>query len=396
MKKVFVMLLCLMLCFSGCANVSTGNSTPPTTASSDAVVTDFPLTTVEYENPLRFYKQDGNEYHVTVADPDIFRDDETGYFYMYCTNTYCEMGDKGMAYDRGPIFRSENLVDWVWVGSVFDGHPNALDWHDKNAGVWAPSVIKVGDTYNYYYSLSLWGDDNPGIGVATAPTPYGPWTHYGELLDQEMTGVINGIDPMPFYDGDTLYIVWGSFYGIACAQLTDDGTELFYGDQAKDYITYLIADNTGGDGMDVDINYEGAYLIRHNEKVYFFGSSGTCLASTESTYKVRAGVADKFLEPFKTHDGILLSEAPYGEEVISPSDKVVGVGHNTVVQDFAGDYWLVYHGYDVNGEYPSERIMFMDKILWDENDMPYVENRVASIGETKTGPVVVDFSKMEE
>ncbi len=396
MKRICLLLLSLLLCLSGCVQAPPESTRAPATSIPKDTTPDFTYTVGEYENPLRFYKQDGNEYHVTVADPDIFRDDETGYFYMYCTNTYCEMGNKGMAYDRGPIFRSENLVDWVWVGSVFDGHPNALDWHDKNAGVWAPSVIKVGDTYNYYYSLSLWGDSNPGIGVATAPTPYGPWTHYGELLDQEMTGVINGIDPIPFYDGETLYIVWGSFFGIACTQLTDDGTELFYGDQVKDHITYLIADNTGGNGMNVDINYEGTYLIRHNGKVYFFGSSGTCLSSIHSTYKVRAGVADKFLEPFKTHDGILLSEAPYGEEVISPSDKVVGVGHNTVVQDFAGDYWLVYHGYDVNGEYPSERIMFMDKILWDENDMPYVENRVASIGEPKTGPVIVDFSQMEE
>ena len=36
-----------------------------------------------YSNPLRFYKQDGSEYQVTVADPDVYRDDESGYFYMY-------------------------------------------------------------------------------------------------------------------------------------------------------------------------------------------------------------------------------------------------------------------------------------------------------------------------
>ena len=401
MKKKILAFICISLIVaivSSCGLFPSNPSTEPTTTTTkkEEPKKEFVYTTQEYDNPLRFYKQDGSQYHVTVADPDIYRDDETGYFYMYCTNTQCEMGDKGMQYDRGPIFRSENLVDWVWVGSVFMDSPNALDWHDKNAGVWAPSVIKVGDTYNYYYSLSLWGDSNPGIGVATSPTPYGPWTHYGKLLDQEMTGVRNGIDPQPFYDGESLYIVWGSFFGIACTLLTDDGTELFYGDQVKDHITYLIDDNTGGNGMNVDINYEGSYLIRHEGKVYFFGSSGTCLSGTNSTYKVRAGVADNFLEQFKTHDGILLSEAPYGEEVISPSNKVVGVGHNTVVQDFAGEWWLFYHGYDLNGEYPTERIVFLDKILWDENGMPYVENRVASIGETKTGPVIVDFSQMED
>ncbi len=343
-----------------------------------------------YQNPLKFYKQDGSEYFVVVADPDIIRDDESGYFYMYCTNTQCEMGDKGVMFDRGPIFRSKNLVDWTWVGSVFDGHPDALNWHDKDAGVWAPSVIKVGNHYNYYYSLSLWGDSNPGIGVATSPTPYGPWTHYGKLLNQEMTGVKNGIDPQAFYDGDDLYLVWGSFYGIACTLLTDDGTELFYGDMVKDHITYLIDDNTDG-SMNVDINYEGSYIIRHNGKLYYFGSQGTCLASTKSTYRVRVGVCNNFLEKFTTHDGITLDKEPYGEEVVSPSDTVVGVGHNTIVQDFAGDYWIFYHGYDINGEYPSERIVFLDKILWDENDMPYVEGHKASIHQDKLGPTVVNF-----
>lgn len=344
-----------------------------------------------YTNPLRFHKQNGSLYDVTVADPDIYRDDESGYFYMYCTNTQCEMGDKGMQYDRGPIFRSKNLVDWTWVGSVFDGHPNALDWHDKNAGVWAPAVIKVGDNYNYYYSLSLWGDSNPGIGVATSPTPYGPWTHFGKLLDQNMTGVRNGIDPFPFYDGEQLYIVWGSFFGIAAAELTDDGTELFYGDNVRDHIYYLIDDNTEGKGMNVDINYEGSYIIKRNGKLYYFGSQGTCLASTESTYKVRAGVADNFLDKFTTHDGITLDKAPFGEEVISPSEDIVGVGHNAVVQDFAGDYWLFYHGYDINGVRPGERIVFLDKLLWDENGMPYVAGRKASLGEEKIGPTIVKF-----
>ena len=405
MKKILEATLLGLICIcllAGCGGISgntgtTGTTETVATTAPEDLQPQFSYTTVEYSNPLKFYKQDGNEYHVTVADPDIYRDDETGYFYMYCTNTYCEMGDKGMQYDRGPIFRSENLVDWVWIGSVFADSPNALDWHDANAGVWAPSVIKVGDTYNYYYSLSLLGDSNPGIGVATAPTPYGPWTHYGKLLDQEMTGVINGIDPIPFYDGESLYMVWGSFFGIACTLLTDDGTELFYGDQVKDHITYLIADNTEGKGMNTEINYEGAYLLRHNGKIYFFGSMGSFTSSTYATYHVRSGVADQFLEPFTNHDGILLSEAPYGDVVINPNEIVSGVGHNTVVQDFAGEYWLFYHGYDLNGEYPRERIAFMDKILWDEETgMPYVENREASIGEIKTGPVIVDFSKMED
>lgn len=81
----------------------------------------------DYQNPLKFYKQDGSEYFVGAADPDVIKGDD-GYYYLYCTNTYCEMGDKGMQYDRGPIFQSKDLLNWKWVASAFDGHPDALNW----------------------------------------------------------------------------------------------------------------------------------------------------------------------------------------------------------------------------------------------------------------------------
>lgn len=394
-KALVLLLIAAAMLLTSCRAEPPAETGTTETASETETQATRKYTVGTYENPLRFYKQDGSEYFVTCADPDIYRDDETGYFYMYCTNTYCEMGDRGMQYDRGPIFRSTNLTDWTWCGSVFADAPNALDWHDKDAGVWAPCVIKVGNRYNYYYSLSLWGDDNPGIGVATSPTPYGPWTHSGKLLDSEMTGVRNGIDPQAIYDGDELYLVWGSFFGIAATRLTDDGTEVFYGDQVKDHLIWLIADNTE-DGMNVDINYEGSYIIRHDGRLYYFGSQGTCLAGTDSTYRVKAGVADRFGEPFRTHDGILLSEEPYGEAVVLPGEAVAGTGHNTVVEDFAGNLWLFYHGYDVSGEYPNERTIFMDRILWDENGMPYIENRTASVREERTGPTVVDFEEERE
>ena len=386
-SKVFNKILCfsvISLALFSCGNNNENKGEDPVPSGERKYKTE------KYKNTLKFHKQDGSEYFVGCADPDIYRDDETGYFYMYCTNTSCEMGKIGVKYDKGPIFRSKNLADWTWVGSVFEDSPSALDWHDKNAGVWAPCVVKVGKKYNYYYSLSLWGDENPGIGVATSDTPYGPWKHYGKLLDYKSTGVKNGIDPYVMYVGDELYIVWGSFFGIATTLLTDDGTEVFYGSDVKNHITYLIDDNTDG-SMNVDINYEGSYIVPHNNKLYYFGSQGTCLSGVESTYKVKVGVADKFLDKFKDHNGKLLSQEPYGDTCIAPSDKVVGVGHNCVVKDFNDEYRLFYHGYDLNGEYPTERVVFMDKLLWDENDMPYVKDKVASINEEKIGPTIVDF-----
>ena len=313
---------------------------------------------------------------------------------MYCTNTYCEMGNKGMQYDRGPIFQSKDLINWTWVGSVFDGHPQALNWGDKDAGVWAPSVIKVGDHYNYYYSLSLWGDSNPGIGVATSLTPYGPWTHYGKVLDSNLSGVKNSIDPQPIYDEDgKLYLIWGSFYGIGAVELTDDGTEVFWGiNNIKDHLYWIIDDNSNGQ-MDININYEGSYIIKRNDSYYYFGSQGTCCDGVNSTYRVKAGKANKLLGKYYGSDGKTLTDetGSYGDLVVGPSEEVAGVGHNTVVEDYEGEFWLFYHGFDVNGEYPNERTIFMDKLYFDENDMPYVENKKASIHQDKIGPLVIDF-----
>lgn len=384
MKKKILLLP--LLIFSSCSSINTSQIS----TSSESRVN---YTNKTYQNPLNFYKQDGSKYFVTAADPDVLKADD-GYFYMYCTNTYCEMGNKGMQYDRGPIFQSKDLINWTWVGSVFDGHPQALNWGDKDAGVWAPSVIKVGDHYNYYYSLSLWGDPNPGIGVATSLTPYGPWTHYGKVLDSNLSGVKNSIDPKPIYDEDgKLYLIWGSFYGIGAVELTDDGTEVFWGiNNIKDHLYWIIDDNSNGQ-MDININYEGSYIIKRNDSYYYFGSQGTCCDGVNSTYRVKAGKANKLLGKYYGSDGKTLTDetGSYGDLVVGPSEEVAGVGHNTVVEDYEGEFWLFYHGFDVNGEYPNERTIFMDKLYFDENDMPYVENKKASIHQDKIGPLVIDF-----
>jgi beta-xylosidase len=296
-----------------------------------------------------------------------------------------------MKYVLGPIFKSPNLIDWVYAGNVFEGNAGASTWGTSGAGVWAPSVIKVGKKYNYYYSLSAWGDDNPGIGLAVGDSPTGPWKHYRKLIDQKMTGVRNGIDPQAIYIGEQLYLIWGSFFGIGCIQLTDDGTEPFYGtDNLKEHVTYIVENNRGDQGMDIDVNFEGSYVIEHNGKYFYMGSQGTCLDGINSTYRVKVGVSDNFFGPYYGSDGktITDSEGTYGDLVIGPNDNVAGTGHHTIVKDNTGEYWIIYHGFNIHSDFNSERIAFMDKILWDENGFPYVKNKCASVGTLLPGPAV--------
>lgn len=376
--------------FAGCSPTETdGGKKPsvPPDVPPDPPIVEREKVSYEYTNPLKIRKADGTEYFVTTADPDIIYGDD-GYYYLYPTNCECEMGESGMMFDRGPIFKSADMLEWQWCGSVFAGHPDAGNWGTRDAGVWGPSVVKIGNKYNYYYSLSSWGDDNPGVGVAVGDSPVGPWTHYGKVVDQRMTGVRNGIDPCVLIDDDKVYMVWGSFFGIACIQLTDDGIEPYYpGDELKNHLTYIIADNTTG-GMDININYEGSYIVKKDGYYYFFGSQGTCLDGMNSTYNVKVGRSESLFGPYVDGEGNELARESYGDLVVGPSETVAGTGHNAVIQDVNGDWWLVYHGFYGPGEHSDERSLFIDKLLWDKDTgMPYIEGKVPSV-DKKQGPTV--------
>ncbi|MDR0832444.1 MAG: family 43 glycosylhydrolase [Bacillales bacterium] len=338
-----------------------------------------------FTNPMHIIQEDGNELFVTIADPELLAGDD-GYYYMYPTNAECEMGNKGVMFDLGPIFRSDDMQNWHYAGSAFEGNQDAINWNIeamKTGGVWAPSVLKVGDRYNYYYSLSGWGDTNPGIGVASSPTPYGPWTHYGKLVDQVGSGVRNGIDPHVFYEGEQLYMIWGSFFGIAIIELTDDGLEVFYGSHYKDYVKYII-ENNNGTSMDINKNYEGSFLFEKDGYYYYMGSQGSCCSGISSTYRVKVGRSDTLLGPYLSKEGHDLTEEPYGELAIAPNDLVTGTGGSVLFEDFAGELWMAYHGFYKDGLDPNQRVLFIDKVLFDAEGWPYIENKEASLEEKVT------------
>lgn len=146
-----------------------------------------------YTNPV---------YEPIFADPSIVRAPDRTY-YAYGTQ------DASPAWDCDdaamPILRSDDLVDWEYVGDVFEEWP---DWKDDGF-LWAPDIARYKGRYYVYYSYSEWGDENPGIGVATATDPEGPFEDHGKLFSSEEIGVENGTptassDLRPYADRQTL------------------------------------------------------------------------------------------------------------------------------------------------------------------------------------------------
>ena len=185
-------------------------------------------------------------------------------------------------------------------------------------------------------------------------------------------------------------MVAGSFQGLYIFQLDETGTKLLGGAETEKEEKVLIAGNVGGwDGA----TYEGSYIIKKDDSYYYFGSAGTCCAGKDSTYRVVVGKADNILGPYRGKNKLPLTmsgnSSTYGEIVVncigSTLDDVAGVGHNSILVDDLGNYFIYYHGYSRLDNFRT-RHLFMDKLLFDEQGYPYVENYRPSFDEEKEGP----------
>jgi arabinan endo-1,5-alpha-L-arabinosidase len=303
----------------------------------------------QYNNPVI------NE---SLPDPTVIKADD-GYFYLYATENIRNV----------PIYRSENLVDWRRVGTAFTDRtrPQMV----PRGNIWAPDINLINGKYVMYYSKSTWGGEwECGIGVATADRPSGPFTDVGKLFISSEIGVQNSIDPFYIEEDDgSKYLFWGSFRGIYGIQLSDDGLSIKTGAQKVQIAGTLT---------------EGTYIYKHDGYYYLFGSAGTCCEGLNSTYRVMVARSENLMGPYVNKSGRPALENNF-MLVMQKSNKVVGPGHNSeIVQDDAGQYWMLYHGFDA-ADPDGGRKVYLDQILWDKDGWPIVRNRVPSI--TANAPI---------
>lgn len=305
---------------------------------------------IEYENPV---------FEPVLADPSIIKADD-GFYYAYGTeDAWGEDPDTKLV----PVVRSENLVKWEYVGEAFETKPR---W--KGAGsIWAPDITKYQGKYYLFYSLSIWGDSNPGIGVAVSENPAGPFEDQGKLFTSEEIGVENSIDPFFFVEEDAPYLFWGSFNGIY-------GVELAMDDLSVKGEPFQIAGN----------DYEAPYIIKRDNYYYFFGSRGSCCEGENSTYNVAVARSEKLQGPYVDKEGIpLVENGGYMILEGSQEGEFVGPGHNAIITDDKGTDWIVYHA--IEKEDPllwtgaSRRPLMIDPIVW-QDGWPGIKNGVPSEG----------------
>lgn len=321
-----------------------------------------PGKTTQFVNPV---------FEPVLADPSIIKA-EDGWFYGYGTED--NWGD-GQGSRLVPVIRSLDLIKWTVIGNAFTAKPQ---WK-TDGGIWAPDVVLINKRYYLYYSCSAWADPNPGIGVAVAGNPAGPFVDQGKLFLSSEIGVPNTIDPFYYAENDKKYLFFGSFssavsQGTYAVELADDG---FSVKNLNDKVKIAAGD------------FEAVMIHKRNGYYYFFGSKGSCCNGAASTYNVRVARSASLLGPYLDKDGKNIAERGNGTLLIAGSEKYAGPGHNSrIISDKNGTDWLLYHA--INKANPivpggaSRRTLMLDKISWTA-DWPVIENAVP--GETlRKGP----------
>lgn len=333
-----------------------------------------PPADTKYSNPV---------YAPVFADPAVIRHE--GVYYAYGTEDFGEWKPSDDPLENlslivsVPILKSDDLIKWYFAGEAFTG-PKKPSWGSNGANVWAPDVIKIGSKFHMYYSLSNWGDPDPGIGLAIADHPAGPWVDQGKLFTSLEIGVNNSIDPTVFESDGKLFMIWGSFRGLYGVELTADGLGL------KGGIEYAKANKVHVAGLDTSTSfnlntYEAPYVIEKDDYYYMFVTSGSCCDGFNSTYHVRVGRSKNPLGPYVDHNGADLRGENKGRMVVKGDANFVGTGHNSVAIDDAGNYFMLYHAFDRS--HPTDkygvtnrRCLMIDALDW-QSGWPVVKGEVA-------------------
>jgi len=335
-----------------------------------------------YRNPLPIQIPSGGQVE-SCADPTIIRGQTLGDsdWYLYCTKDPLNGNDRdpsgALRFHNIAMSKSHDLVNWTYAGDAFATVPA---WGELTSGMWAPEVQFFNGQYYLYYTMTdpkpeVSGapscGSEPAIGVATSSSPTGPWTDLGRpVVEPRYNGAPRAFGQRECnffwtFDPDVIttvsgqrYIYYGSYYGgIQVRPLSADG---------------LSTDPATAVQVAIPNRYEGAEVEFHDGYYYLFASAGNCCNGPVTGYSVFAGRSAGPTGPFVDQDGVsLLAGRVGGTPVLTMNgNRWVGPGHNTVFQDWAGQYWTAYHAIDRNSPYFAgttdftRRPVLLDALDW--------------------------------
>ncbi|MCS7089784.1 MAG: arabinan endo-1,5-alpha-L-arabinosidase [Verrucomicrobiota bacterium] len=293
-----------------------------------------------------------------------------GYTRIHDPSTVVESGGRWWVFGTGrgiTSLWSSNRVHWLQGPPVFREPPVwAAEWvPDHRFRYWAPDVVRIGDRYYLYYSVSTWGSRQSGIGLAVGrvltPDVFAhDWHDVGPVIRTTPSDNYNAIDPALFLDRDgRLWMVFGSYWsGIKMVEL-DPGTGL-----RKDPEAPLI-DLAWKEAI------EAAALLRNRQHYFLFVNWGQCCRGTNSTYEIRVGRSANVTGPYLDRQGKDLRQGG-GSPFLATSGRFIGPGHPSFFET-GGRWWMSYHYYD--GRRGGQSALDILPLDWDSEGWPVVRPR---------------------
>lgn len=337
--------------------------------------------------------EDTDYVRVSVHDPSVVKDPETGYYYIFGSHrAFAKSKDlmKWERFDNNILSEFEELCKEPWEWAEYATKRRSDD--GLSGRMWAPDVIWNETMKKWCMYMSIDGDDwCSAICLLTADKIEGPYKYSGIVVysgmnnektppDQEMLDktdiykvlgkdadlsryrstsntCINAIDPCVRYDdkGD-LYMVYGSWSaGIYMLKLdTKTGLrdyETSYKTELDVSDAYLGTKIAGG-----HYNSGEAPYILHVGKYYYFFISYAGLNATEG-YQMRIYRSENITGPYVDQNGASpicknsedMKKSTRGVKIFGSYDipglpeVQVAQGHNSALLDDDGKVYLVYH-----------------------------------------------------
>lgn len=227
--------------------------------------------------------------HRYLADPGSLV--HNGRVYLYCSNDDDNAPDEKGGYIMKSIVcvSSADMKNWTDHGVVLEVPKNAA-WAGRS---WAPSPIERDGKFFLYF-----GNGGNGIGVASAPSPIGPFSDAkgSKLIESNTPGVQPAqnmwlFDPMAFIDDDGQAYLYFGGNGESNVRITKLNRD-------------MISINGPAMAMTAPAFFEAAWMHKRNG-VYYFSYSTNPRAQLRIDYMKSSSPISGF-----TYAGILAPQPP--------------------------------------------------------------------------------------
>ncbi|MBS7458512.1 family 43 glycosylhydrolase [Coralloluteibacterium stylophorae] len=258
-------------------------------------------------------------------DPSVLRDGDDYYL------TFSSFD----AYPGLPLWHSRDLVNWQPIGHAIDTNVGAI---------WAPDLVRHEGRY-YIYFPARTGERRSNY-VVWADDIRGPWSEPVDI------GLPGHIDPGHAVgeDGKRYLFLSGGDY----VQLADDGLSTV-GEVKHVYDGWRYPEEWVVEGY----AQEGPKITRHNGWYYMITAVGGT-AGPPTGHMVIVARSRSIHGPWENHpdNPVVRTE--------SRDEHWWSRGHATLVEDQAGDWWMIYHGYEKDF-WTLGRQALLDPIEWTDD-----------------------------